>query len=247
MRGRRSTSLTALRPWTRHSDIGIVWAGATKSRASVPGRRAERPYLAHLSRAWARIRDLRSGLGGATKTATSSPREGSTSLTAFASVDAPFQTSAAVWAGARKGRDLRPREERRGRRPYLAHLSRAWARCIRDLRGGLGGSLPGENLGLRPGGLGMGTAPMSCEERAPSFERPDPLGNPIVRSSSIKSAAASRSRWGQRPPLAFADTKALLRMTVISSSHLKRRHLRGSAVADDKADRKPQRQNDQRI
>ena len=66
-----------------------------------------------------------------------------------------------------------------GRRLDLAHICRV--RAIRDIGSDPGGSLLGENLGLRPGGLGMGTAPMGGEERAPSLERPDPFGNPIVK------------------------------------------------------------------
>ncbi len=122
---------------------------------------------------------------GAARAATSVPGEGEaegpTSLTAVASVDAPFETRSGLGGSRKRPSDLRPRGEARTEGHDLAHSFRVCRRAIRDLRSDLGGSLPGENLGLRPGGLGMGTASMGGEERTPSLERPDPLGNPIVK------------------------------------------------------------------
>ena len=129
------------------------------------------------------------------------------------------------------------------RRHDLVRSFRVRRSAIRGLRNGLGGRFPAENLGLHPGGLGMGTAPMGGEKRAPSLERPDPLGNPIVKLLVDKRCSRRvdgdnvRCRLCGYQGLVEDDGDLIKPFKLGDISEVQRSF-------DDKADRKPQRQND---
>jgi len=97
-------------------------------------------------------------------------------------------------------------------------------------------------LDLLPRGLGMDAAPMSSEERAPSVERPDPFGNPIVEIL-VEKRCGRRVDWGNgRRPCGYEglvdDDVDLIKPFELGDI------FEAQQPMNIKADRKPQRQND---